>query len=115
MSSHSSPWISAARTVAKYRHADRHWSLACVGKLDSSAIVETPDKLGGENEYNTLKALGSDVEAYYFVYFCPKENRKLSETKKPGILHLKWAVADVEWLFLSSANLIHQAFTISME
>ena len=39
----------------------------------------------------------------------------LSETNKPGILHVKCAVADGEWLFLSSANLTQQAFTINME
>jgi len=32
-----------------------------------------------------------------------------------GIPHVKCAVADGEWLFLSSANLTQQAFTINME
>ena len=80
-----------------------------------TVIVETPDKLGGENEYSTLRALGSEVEACSSVYYWPKENRKLSESNKPGILHVKCAVADSEWLFLSSANLTQQAFTINME
>ncbi len=80
-----------------------------------TVIVETPDKLGGESEYNTIRALGSDVAARSSVYYWPKENRKLSENNKPGILHVKCAVADSEWLFLSSANLTQQAFTINME
>jgi len=80
-----------------------------------TVIVETPDKLGGENEYSTLRALGSEVEACSSVYYWPKEMRKLSGTGKPGILHVKCAVADGEWLFLSSANLTQQAFTINME
>jgi len=80
-----------------------------------TVIVETPDKLGGENEYSTLRALGSGVEACSSVYYWPREKRKLSETNKPGILHVKCAVADGEWLFLSSANLTQQAFTINME
>jgi phosphatidylserine/phosphatidylglycerophosphate/cardiolipin synthase-like enzyme len=80
-----------------------------------TVIVETPDKLGGNNEYSTLRALGSEVEACSSVYYWPKENRKLSESNKPGILHVKCAVADGEWLFLSSANLTQQAFTINME
>lgn len=80
-----------------------------------TVIVETPDKLGGEDEYSTLRALGSEVEACSSVYFWPKEKRKLSDTNKPGILHVKCAVADGEWLFLSSANLTQQAFTINME
>lgn len=72
-------------------------------------------QFGGENEYSTLRALGTDVEACSSVYYWPKEKRKLSDTNKPGILHVKCAVADGEWLFLSSANLTQQAFTINME
>jgi phosphatidylserine/phosphatidylglycerophosphate/cardiolipin synthase-like enzyme len=49
------------------------------------------------------------------VYYWPKENRRLTEGNKPGILHVKCAVADAEWLFLSSANLTQQAFTVNME
>jgi phosphatidylserine/phosphatidylglycerophosphate/cardiolipin synthase-like enzyme len=77
--------------------------------------VETPDKLGGENEYNTIRALGQEVANCSSVYYWPKEKRSLSETNKHGILHVKCAVADSEWLFLSSANLTQQAFTINME
>lgn len=80
-----------------------------------TVIVEMPDKLGGENEYSTLRALGSEVEACSSIYFWPKEKRKLSETNRSGVLHVKCAVADGEWLFLSSANLTQQAFTINME
>jgi phosphatidylserine/phosphatidylglycerophosphate/cardiolipin synthase-like enzyme len=80
-----------------------------------TVIVETPEKLGGENEYSTLRALGSDVAACSTVYYWPKDNRRLTEANKPGILHVKCAVADAEWLFLSSANLTQQAFTVNME
>jgi len=80
-----------------------------------TVIVETPDKLGGENEYSTLRALGSDVANCSSVYYWPKENCRLSGGNKPGILHVKCAVADSEWLFLSSANLTQQAFTVNME
>ena len=83
--------------------------------VNISVIVETPDKLGGANEYSMLRALGPDVEACSSVYYWPKEKRKLSNTNKPGSLHVKCAVADGEWLFLSSANLTQQAFTINME
>lgn len=80
-----------------------------------TVIVETPDKLGGENEYSTIRALGSEVAACSTVYYWPKENRAVSDNNKPGILHVKCAVADGEWLFLSSSNLTQQAFTINME
>lgn len=80
-----------------------------------TVVVETPDKLGGENEYSTLQALGPEVETCSSVYYWPKEKRQLSESSKPGILHVKCAVADGIWLFLSSANFTQQAFTVNME
>jgi phosphatidylserine/phosphatidylglycerophosphate/cardiolipin synthase-like enzyme len=80
-----------------------------------TVIIETPDKLKGENEYSTLRALGKGVADCSTVYYWPKEKRSLSESGKPGILHVKCAVADDEWMFLSSANLTQQAFTINME
>jgi phosphatidylserine/phosphatidylglycerophosphate/cardiolipin synthase-like enzyme len=78
-------------------------------------IVETPDKLEGENEYSTLRALGDDVAVCSAVYYWPKENRGQDDKGKVGILHVKCAVADGLWLFLSSANLTEYAFTINME
>lgn len=80
-----------------------------------TVIVETPNKVEGEGEYNTIKALGLEVAGCSSVYFWPKENRPLGENNKVGILHVKCAVADGEWLFLSSANLTQQAFTVNME
>lgn len=80
-----------------------------------NVIVETPDKLEGENEYNTLRALGADVAACSAVYYWPKEKRGQDDKGKLGILHVKCAVADSRWLFLSSANLTEYAFTINME
>lgn len=80
-----------------------------------TVIIETPDKLGGLNDYSTLQALGPDVASCSKLYYWPKENRPLSETSKPGLLHIKCAVADAHWMFLSSANLTQQAFTINME
>lgn len=80
-----------------------------------TVIVETPDKIEGAGEYSTIKALGQEVAACSAVYFWPKENRPLGDNHKAGIMHVKCAVADGEWLYLSSANLTQQAFTINME
>jgi len=80
-----------------------------------TVIVETPDKIEGQGEYSTIRALGQEVAACATVYFWPKEQRPVGENNKVGILHVKCAVADGEWLFLSSANLTQQAFTINME
>ena len=80
-----------------------------------SVILETPDRIEGENEYSTLRALGDDVAACSAVYYWPKEKRCGDEQGKVGLLHVKCAVADGRWLFLSSANLTEYAFTINME
>lgn len=80
-----------------------------------TVIVETPDKIEGEGEYSTIRALGQEVAACSTVYFWPKEHRPIGSNNKVGILHVKCVVADGEWLFLSSANLTQQAFTINME
>ncbi|MEI8194534.1 MAG: DISARM system phospholipase D-like protein DrmC, partial [Phycisphaerae bacterium] len=79
-----------------------------------TVIVETPDKLTGQNEYSTLQALGADVAACSTVYYWPQEKRA-TLGDKVGILHVKCAVADGRWLFLSSANLTEYAFSINME
>jgi superfamily II DNA or RNA helicase len=80
-----------------------------------TVIVETPDRIAGEGEYNTIKQLGQTVEDCSTVYYWPRVNRPVGDNNKVGILHVKCAVADSEWLYLSSANLTHQAFTINME
>jgi phosphatidylserine/phosphatidylglycerophosphate/cardiolipin synthase-like enzyme len=80
-----------------------------------NVIVETPDKLEGKNEYNTLLALGPEVAACSTVYYWPKQNRGVDANGKLGILHVKCVAADGRWLFLSSANLTDYAFSINME
>lgn len=80
-----------------------------------TVIVETPDRIEGEGEYSTIQALGQEVAACSAVYFWPRENRLVGDNNKVGILHAKCAVADAKWLFLSSANLTQQAFTINLE
>lgn len=79
-----------------------------------TVLVETPDRLTGQNEYSTLQALGPEVAACSTVYYWPQDKRqRLGD--KVGILHVKCAVADSRWLFLSSANLTEYAFSINME
>jgi len=80
-----------------------------------TVVVETPDRIEGQGEYSTIRALGREVAGCSTVYYWPQENRTVGESGKVGILHVKCAVADGEWMFLSSANLTRQAFTINME
>lgn len=78
-------------------------------------VVETPDRLQSENAYDTLRALGHVVSDRATVYFWPFEKREHNTPGKPGILHVKCAVADGRSVFLSSANLTEYAFRVNME
>lgn len=80
-----------------------------------TVIVETPDRIEGAGEYSTLQALGPDVAACSTVYFWPRDQRPVGDQGKVGLLHVKCVVADGLALFISSANLTRQAFTINME
>ena len=80
-----------------------------------TVILETPDRIEGQGEYSTIRALGREVAGCSTVYYWPQAHRIVGENGKVGLLHVKCAVADGEWMFLSSANLTRQAFTINME
>ena len=79
-------------------------------------IVETPNKIEGQTEYDTIQALGDQVACMCQPCITgPKKKEERIPGGKHGILHVKCAVADGRWLFLSSANLTEYAFTINME
>lgn len=87
---------------------------ACRG-VNIRLVVETPNRIDGQGEYDCLLALGGDVAAACSVYYWPQENRARDENGRVGILHVKCAVADGHRMFLSSANFTEYAFTINME
>lgn len=78
-------------------------------------IVETPNRIEGQGEYDCLLALGDNVASASSVYYWPQEHRAQDDNGKIGILHVKCAVADGNRMFLSSANFTEYAFTINME
>jgi phosphatidylserine/phosphatidylglycerophosphate/cardiolipin synthase-like enzyme len=78
-------------------------------------VIESPDRIEGQKAYSTLAALGPTVASRCSAYLWPIEGRFKGTAGKPGLLHVKCAVADRRWLFLSSANLTEQAFSINME
>ena len=79
-------------------------------------ILETADPKEGSGAYDTIRALGERVFARSRLYIWPQEQRdRQSPEGKTGILHVKGAVADSRWLYLSSANLTEYAFTVNME
>lgn len=78
-------------------------------------IIETPNRIEGQGEYDCLRALGETVASVCSVYFWPQENRSKDDNGKVGILHVKCAIADRCRMFVSSANFTDYAFTINME
>jgi phosphatidylserine/phosphatidylglycerophosphate/cardiolipin synthase-like enzyme len=78
-------------------------------------IVETPNRVEGQGEYDCVLALGDNVASACSVYYWPQENRAKDDNGKIGILHVKCAVADGHRMFVSSANFTDYAFTINME
>ncbi|QDV35689.1 DISARM system phospholipase D-like protein DrmC [Tautonia plasticadhaerens] len=84
-------------------------------RVEIGVVVETPDRIEGHGTYDTLGALGAEVAGCSMVYCWPIERRLRDDIGRPGSLHVKCAVADGRWLFLSSANLTEYAFTINME
>ena len=78
-------------------------------------IVETPNRIEGQGEYDCLLALGDNVASACSVFYWPQEKRTKDDNGKIGILHVKCAVGDGHRMFLSSANFTEYAFTINME
>jgi phosphatidylserine/phosphatidylglycerophosphate/cardiolipin synthase-like enzyme len=78
-------------------------------------VLETPNRIEGQGEYDCILALGSMVASGCAMYYWPQENRRRDVNGKLGILHVKCAVADRHSMFLSSANFTEYAFTINME
>ena len=65
--------------------------------------------------YNPLIALGGAVLDAAELYYWPMENRPPNAEEKRGIVHAKCVIADSSRMFISSANLTEQAFTLNME
>lgn len=77
--------------------------------------VETPEPSGQRTAYNTLQALGREVQQRAAIYLWPRDQRPQSTQGKTGSLHAKCAVADEHLLFISSANLTEYAMQLNME
>jgi phosphatidylserine/phosphatidylglycerophosphate/cardiolipin synthase-like enzyme len=78
-------------------------------------VVEGAHRHDGLDVYDRLRALGEGVATRACVYLWPLDCRARDEAGSQGVLHVKCAVADGRWLFLSSANLTENAFTLNME
>ncbi len=77
--------------------------------------VEAPEPEGERTAYDTIRALGKDVQQRAAIYIWPQVKRPTDVKGRTGILHVKCAVADTRALFLSSANLTAYAMETNME
>jgi phosphatidylserine/phosphatidylglycerophosphate/cardiolipin synthase-like enzyme len=77
--------------------------------------VEAPEPSGQKIAYDTIQALGTEVQQRAEIYIWPREQRPTNPRGRAGSLHAKCAVADEEVLFISSANLTEYAMNFNME
>jgi phosphatidylserine/phosphatidylglycerophosphate/cardiolipin synthase-like enzyme len=77
--------------------------------------VEAPEPSGQKIAYDTIQALGTEVQQRAEIYIWPREQRPTDPRGRAGSLHAKCAVADEELLFISSANLTEYAMSLNME
>ncbi len=78
-------------------------------------VLEGADPQESPENYKTLWSIGNDLTSRATTYFWPVGQRAKDASGKVGRLHVKCLVVDDSWLYLSSANLTEQAFTLNME
>jgi phosphatidylserine/phosphatidylglycerophosphate/cardiolipin synthase-like enzyme len=78
-------------------------------------VIESWDPQEGRSTHDRLRGFGQAVASRSRVYLWPLERRARDEAGRPGVLHVKCVAADGRRLFLSSANLTENAFTLNME
>lgn len=77
--------------------------------------VEAPEPSGQRMAYDTIQALGAEVQRRAEIYIWPRDQRPTDPGGRVGSLHAKCAVADDQVLFVSSANLTEYAMNLNME
>jgi len=88
---------------------------AAVRGVAVSICLEAPEPSDQRMGYDTIQALGPQVQACAAVYVWPRERRPVDAHGNAGLLHAKCAVADERMLFVSSANLTEHAMNLNME
>lgn len=78
-------------------------------------IAETPESGDGKISFRLKAALGIEIIRQAQVFIWPKQQRPVDREGKYGSLHIKAAIADKRYLFITSANLTEYAFTLNME
>lgn len=78
-------------------------------------IIESPEESQGKVTFSALEGLGKRLAEIATVYIWPYERRLKNEKGDHGALHVKCALADDRYLFVSSANLTEFAMSLNME
>lgn len=78
-------------------------------------VAETPEDSAGKISYGLMTTFGSDILSRAQILVWPIEQRPKDSEGRHGSLHAKCAVADKEWVFISSANLTHYALMLNLE
>lgn len=92
---------------------------ALIGAFERGVVlricVEAPEPSGQRIAYDTIQALGREVQQRAEIYIWPRDQRPTDPNDRAGSLHAKCAVADDQVLFISSANLTEYAMSLNME
>jgi phosphatidylserine/phosphatidylglycerophosphate/cardiolipin synthase-like enzyme len=83
--------------------------------VNLTLIFEMPEESDGKVAYNTLFSIDSALLKRSKLLIWPKNKRPVSTDGKMGSLHAKFAIADDQKIFISSANLTNYAMTLNME
>jgi phosphatidylserine/phosphatidylglycerophosphate/cardiolipin synthase-like enzyme len=76
-------------------------------------IAETPE--AEDAPFGVSATFGDEITSRARVYAWPRDRRPKDANGRPGLLHVKCAVADARLVFLSSANLTEHAMVRNME
>lgn len=78
-------------------------------------VAEDPGESDGKISYGLTTTFGQNILSRAQVLVWPIEHRPKDRDGRHGSLHAKCAVADREWVFISSANLTHYALLLNLE
>jgi phosphatidylserine/phosphatidylglycerophosphate/cardiolipin synthase-like enzyme len=83
--------------------------------VNLTLIFEMPEESDGKVAYNNLFSIDSALLKRSKLLIWPKSKRPVNTDGKMGSLHAKFAIADRQNIFISSANLTNYAMTLNME
>ena len=112
--SQRSLWIVCFAVYRIERVITAIWNAAGRG-VRVNLLIENEEDSQGRLSFDILASLRGRLEDQVNFYIWPIEQRPLSSTGNPGVLHAKVAVADSKSLLISSANLTEYAMQLNIE